>query len=141
MADIEQDTPATNAPRDGRSRPTLIEPIKWSIWKNRQRRDAIVVELSTFEGRNLISVRLHTTSQDGKMLPTAKGVSLVVARLPQLAKAINLAMKKAKELNLLPDDGAPHEQARTFPRSRRARGAHRGHADRRNGPASCTACP
>jgi Transcriptional Coactivator p15 (PC4) len=94
-----------NAPKDGRSRPTLSEPIEWRLWKNRQRRDAVVVSLSTFEDRNLISVRLYTTSQDGKMLPKAKGVSLVVARLPELATAIARALAKAKELNLLPHDG------------------------------------
>jgi hypothetical protein len=99
-------TNPTNAPRDDRSHPTLAEPIEWRLWKNRQRRDAIVISLATFENRNLISVRLYTTSQDGKMLPTAKGVSLVIARLPELATAINLALKKARELNLLPADGS-----------------------------------
>jgi hypothetical protein len=87
------------------ARPTLAEPIEWRLWKNRQRRDAVVVSLATFEDRNLISVRLYTTSPDGKMLPTAKGVSLVVARLPELATAIGSALKKAKELGLLADDG------------------------------------
>jgi hypothetical protein len=88
-------------------RPTLPEPIEWRLWKNRQRRDAIVVSLSTFEDRNLISVRTYTTNQAGKMLPTAKGVSLVIARLPELAIAINRALKKARELGLIDDtDGA-----------------------------------
>jgi len=85
-------------------RPTLPEPIEWRLWKNRQRRDAIVVSLSTYEGHNLIGVRMHTTSQDGKMLPTAKGVSMMVARLPELAKAVELALAKARELHLLGDD-------------------------------------
>jgi hypothetical protein len=86
-------------------RVTLPEPIEWRLWKNRQRRDAIVVSLSTFENRNLISVRLYTTSQDGTMLPTSRGVSLVVARLPELAAAVAKALNKAKELRLLADDG------------------------------------
>jgi Transcriptional Coactivator p15 (PC4) len=86
------------------TRPTLAEPIEWRLWKNRQRRDAVTVSLSTFEDRNLISIRLYTTSTDGKMLPTAKGVSLVVARLPELAAAINRALAKARELNLIPSD-------------------------------------
>ena len=40
------------------------------------------------------------------MLPTAKGVTMAVERLPELATAINRALKKARELGLLPDDGA-----------------------------------
>jgi Transcriptional Coactivator p15 (PC4) len=89
------------------ARPTLPEPIEWRFWKNRYRRDAIVVSLSTFEDRNLISVRTYTTSQDGKMLPTTKGVALAVARLPELAAAVARALAKAKALGLIPnDDGA-----------------------------------
>jgi len=90
-------------------RVTLPEPIEWRLWKNRQRRDAITVSLSTFENRNLISVRLYTTSTDGKMLPTAKGVSLVVARLPELATAIARALAKARELGLIDDDDGSGE--------------------------------
>ncbi|THD56020.1 MAG: hypothetical protein E8A46_04390 [Bradyrhizobium sp.] len=87
-------------------KPTLSEPIEWRLWKNRQRRDAIVVSLSTFEDRNLIGVRLHTTGTDGKMRPTAKGVSLVVLRLPELAAAVNRALAKARELGLIDDEGS-----------------------------------
>jgi hypothetical protein len=104
MTDIEQGASARDALQNGRG-VTLPEPIEWRLWKNRQRRDAIVVSLSTFESRNLISVRTYTTSQDGKMLPTAKGVSLVVQRLPELAAAINKALVKARALGLIPDDG------------------------------------
>ena len=104
-ADIGQDPLVGNAPQN-RGGVTLPEPIEWRLWKNRQRRDAIVVSLSTFENRNLISVRLYTTSQDGKMLPTAKGVSLVVLRLPELADAINKALAEARALGLIPNDGA-----------------------------------
>jgi hypothetical protein len=100
---MDQNSPAD---KPDRRRPTLPEPIEWRLWKNRQRREAIVVSLSTFEDRNLISVRTYTTSQDGKMLPTAKGVSLVVARLPELAAALAKALAKARELGLLDDERA-----------------------------------
>ena len=85
--------------------PVLSEPIEWRLWKNRARRDAIVIALSSYQERNLISVRVYTTSPDGKMLPTAKGVSLVISRLPELAKAVNSALAKAKELGLITNDG------------------------------------
>ena len=87
-------------------RPTLDEPLVVDrFWKNR-RKDAIVTSLSTFEGRNLVDVRQHFMNKEGKLQPTQKGVAVVVLRLPDLAKAINKALKQAKELGLLPDDGA-----------------------------------
>jgi hypothetical protein len=97
-------TTETNAPRKGRSRPTLSEPLTVArFWKNRAH-DAVVVELSTFEGRNVLDVRLNVMSR-GRLVPTPKGISLAVLRLPDLAKAINKALKQARELGLLPDDG------------------------------------
>jgi hypothetical protein len=86
---------------DIRTRATLQEPIEWRLWKNRQRRDAIVVSLSTHEGRNLIGVRLHTTGQDGRMVPTTKGVSLLVERLPDLHAALSRALARAQKLGLI----------------------------------------
>jgi hypothetical protein len=38
------------------------------------------------------------------MRPTTRGVAMVILRLPELAKAINRAVAKAKELGLLPQD-------------------------------------
>jgi Transcriptional Coactivator p15 (PC4) len=85
-------------------RPTLDEPvIVHQFWKNRKH-DAIVVSLSTYEGRNLIDVRQHFMTKDGKLAPTSKGVAMVVLRLPDLAKAINKAVSKARELGLLDDE-------------------------------------
>jgi hypothetical protein len=84
-------------------RPTLPEPVAVdSFWRNR-RHEAVVSTLSTFEGRNIFDVRIHEMQQ-GKLVPTRKGVAVVVLRLPDLAKAINKALKKAQALGLL--DGA-----------------------------------
>jgi Transcriptional Coactivator p15 (PC4) len=87
------------------SRVTLPEPVEIAkFWKNR-RHDAIVVSLSTYEGKNLIDVRMHAM-KDGRLLPTPKGVAMVVLRLPELQKAVTKALAKARELGLLDDDGA-----------------------------------
>jgi hypothetical protein len=84
-------------------RPTLDEPVVISkFWKNR-RHDAIIVSLSTFEGRNLVDLRMHAM-KEGRLVPTPKGLAMVVLRLPELAKAINKALEKARELGLLDDD-------------------------------------
>jgi hypothetical protein len=70
------------------------------FWRNRLG-ESIVVQLREYEGRVLIDVRVHYTDANGKTQPTVKGVSCVVLRLPDLAKAINKAVQKARELGLL----------------------------------------
>ena len=96
-----------NSPPERAARQTLDEPIVVSsFWKNRKH-DAVVVSLKSFEGRNFVDVRQHFMNQKGALQPTSKGLLIAVLRLPDLAKAINLALKQAKELGLLPpDDGA-----------------------------------
>jgi hypothetical protein len=86
------------------SKPTLDEPVQISsFWKNR-RHDAVVTTLSTFEGRNVVDVRTHVMDRKGCLVPTPKGVSILVLRLPELADAVNKALAKAKELGLLDDE-------------------------------------
>jgi hypothetical protein len=100
---IEQATRAANVSTHSRGR-HLTEPVIISrFWKNRAH-DAIVTELATYEGRNVVDVRQYAMHA-GRLKPTHKGISIVVLRLPQLAKAINRALKQAQELGLLPDDG------------------------------------
>jgi hypothetical protein len=87
-------------------RVTLPEPVTVSrFWKNRQH-DAIVTTLGTFEGHNIIDVRTHCMSQ-GKLVPTTRGISIVVLRLPDLHKAITKALAKARELGLLEAEDKP----------------------------------
>jgi Transcriptional Coactivator p15 (PC4) len=92
---------ARPGPPPARRSPSLPEPVQvGTFWKNR-RHDAIVVTLSTFEGRNLVDLRQHFMNKEGKLQPTQKGVAMVVLRLPDLAKAVNAALSKARELGLL----------------------------------------
>jgi hypothetical protein len=87
------------------ARVSLPEPVEIArFWKNR-RHDAIVVSLSTYEGRNLVDVRQHFMNSEGKLQPSPKGVAMVVLRLPELAAAVNKALTKARELRLLGDEG------------------------------------
>jgi hypothetical protein len=81
--------------------PKIPEPIEIAkFWRNR-RGEAVIVSLREYEGRALIDCRVNFTNKEGKFQPTAKGLSLVVARLPELAKAINKALARAKELGLI----------------------------------------
>jgi hypothetical protein len=87
-------------------KPVLSETVEISkFWKNR-RHDAIVTVLTPYEGRNLFDVRLHRMNAAGCLVPTPKGVLIVVLRLPELADAVNKALAKAKELGLLDGDEA-----------------------------------
>ena len=60
--------------------------------------------LSTFEGRNLVDIRQYFTNEQGQNRPTSKGVAMVVLRLPDLARAVNKALAKARELGLINTD-------------------------------------
>jgi Transcriptional Coactivator p15 (PC4) len=81
--------------------PSLAEPVKVdSFWANRSH-DACVVMLSTFNGHNIVDVRKHVMNGSGQLVPTPKGIALKVTRLPDLAKAIDKALRKAIDLGLL----------------------------------------
>jgi hypothetical protein len=76
----------------------LAEPLVVAeFWRNR-RGESVRVQLREFEGQMLVDTRVHYTGKDGKLLPTKKGISIAVRRLPDLAAAINKALGKAREL-------------------------------------------
>jgi hypothetical protein len=81
-------------------KPTFVEPVVVSqFWKNR-RHDAVVVSLRSFEGRDFLDVRTHAM-KDGKLVPTAKGVTVAIPRIPELAQAVTKALGQARDLGLL----------------------------------------
>jgi hypothetical protein len=96
--------PATHRKTDRRrasTRPTLPEPvIVAEFWANR-RGESVRVQLREFEGCPLVDVRKHFTNGEGKLQATKRGIALAVARLPDLADAINKALRKAAELGLV----------------------------------------
>jgi hypothetical protein len=88
------------------ARLTLDEPVVISkFWRTRHRNEIVQIELSTYEGHNLISVRVFRTGADGIDRPTTKGLALSVGKLKELARALANAEAKARELGLLPPDG------------------------------------
>jgi hypothetical protein len=83
----------------------LTEPIVVAeFWANR-RGESIRVQLRKFEGVALVDVRKHYTGAEGKLLPTKKGLSLTLRRLPDLAAAITKALEKARALGLIREGG------------------------------------
>jgi transcriptional coactivator p15 (PC4) len=82
-------------------KPQLKEPVIVDrLWANRQH-DAVYVTLSTYRDHNLVDIRKHVMGTGGKLVPTPKGIALKVTRLPDLAKAIDKAVRKARELGWL----------------------------------------
>jgi hypothetical protein len=88
------------------ARVTLAEPIEWKLWKTRRRDIAIVGSLSTWQETNIFGLREHVIGSDGIMMPTTRGTSMSVKRLPEIADTINKILAKARELGLLETEGA-----------------------------------
>ena len=101
------ENPVPDKPPRARRKQLLTAPVEVAkFWKNRQRRTAIVVSLSHYEGHNLVDVREYFTDEKGCMRPTTKGLAMVVRRLPEFSRALRLALEKARALDLLPEDGS-----------------------------------
>jgi hypothetical protein len=89
------------------ARPTVDEPIVVAkFYKTRWRNESVRVSLSLYEGHTLIDVRVFRTGVDGIDRPSSKGLALGIRKLPELVAAVTNALKKARELGLIPDDGA-----------------------------------
>ncbi|MEH2546651.1 hypothetical protein V1283_003296 [Bradyrhizobium sp. AZCC 2262] len=87
-------------------RPQLAEPVEvFKDWINR-RHDALVVNLQTFNGSNLVDLRKHVMDRDGCLKPSTKGIAVSVRRLRDLHKALGRAVAKAEELGLIDKDSA-----------------------------------
>lgn len=82
----------------------IAEPIRWRFFKDRKH-NQIVTSLETYEGHNILNIRIWFTDKDGIDRPTTKGFTMTVRRLPDLLKAVTAAHDKARELGLL-DGGA-----------------------------------
>jgi hypothetical protein len=85
---------------------TLAEPFTVAkFWKSRNRTEHIRVDLSEYEGRAIINVRIWQTGTDGIDRPTPKGIAMSVLKLPELASALAKAETKARELGLIDGEG------------------------------------
>jgi hypothetical protein len=103
MTEVDALATQTNPPKRARRGVTLPEPVTVnSFWRSRKH-DAIVSRLGTHHGRNLADIRQFVMIA-GKLVPTPRGFTLPVLRLPDLHKAIVKAMKEAGALGLLPPD-------------------------------------
>jgi hypothetical protein len=79
------------------SQRTVAEIDKF--WRDRAGR-AIVTRITEYNGHVLVDIRTFFTANDGTLRP-AKGLACGVRLLPQLGKAIQKAIFKARELGLI----------------------------------------
>ena len=87
--------------------PTIPEPLEIEIakfWKTRWRNESVRVSLSEFEGHRLVNVRIFRTDAAGIDFPTSKGVTMGINKLPELTRALEKALTKARELGLIPNE-------------------------------------
>jgi hypothetical protein len=101
-------SPTTHHRKSDRSReprtPPLAAAITIAEWKKNRRGESIKVQITPFEGANLINIRTWY-GEDGYRKP-GRGLSATVNHLGALAAALNKALAKAIELNLIDGEGA-----------------------------------
>ena len=70
-------------------------------------REEVRVSLETWRGRHSIDVRVYAQLADpsGEIVPTKKGASLPIAKLPELITALQDAKSEAARLGLI--EGQP----------------------------------
>jgi hypothetical protein len=99
-----QHPPSAQAtPTPQRIGPLAAPVVIADFWANR-RGESVRVQLREFEGLALVDVRRHFTNDNGQLQATKKGLALAVTRLPELAAAINKALARARELDLIDGD-------------------------------------
>ena len=85
-------------------RPTLEQSITIEQWWKNRGGEVVRLELSTFEGHNILNLRTwHTDKADGIMRP-GKGFACSAKHLPKLAKVFAKAADRARQLGLIDDE-------------------------------------
>jgi len=80
----------------------LAEPIViFQMWKGRQRTECIRLTLSSYKGKPTCDLRVFFTTKTGHMQASKKGVTVSIAKLPELRKALEKAEARALDLNLI----------------------------------------
>jgi Transcriptional Coactivator p15 (PC4) len=82
----------------------MTSPVVISIIA-KNNRESVRIALDEFRGLNLIDIRVVAKLDDpsGGLVPTKKGVSLKIERLPELVAALQAAEAEARERGLLID--------------------------------------
>jgi|1186.fasta_scaffold431083_2 hypothetical protein len=72
------------------------------FWKSaRNRREAITLTLKSYEGHPYLDCRLFAATDEGRSLPTTKGVTVGIKQLPEFLRAVDKAYTRARDLGLI----------------------------------------
>ncbi|UQR67718.1 hypothetical protein LRP30_21765 [Bradyrhizobium sp. C-145] len=89
----------SNAPLD------LLPVEVAKLWKSpRNRKQTIVIAIKHYEGHTFLDCRMFGTNEQGQSVPTQRGVTVGIARLPEFAAGVAKALAKARELGLIAED-------------------------------------
>jgi hypothetical protein len=87
-------------------RPTLDQPVTIEQWWKNRGGEIVRLELSTYEGANILNLRTwHTDKTDGISRP-GRGFACSVKHLPKLAQVFAKATERARELGLIDAEAA-----------------------------------
>jgi Transcriptional Coactivator p15 (PC4) len=87
--------------------PVISEPITIAeFWVSRHG-ESIRVVLRKFEGQVLVDIRRYCTGAEGRLLPTSKGISVSVRKLPELVTGLRKALATAAALGLIKSERQP----------------------------------
>lgn len=67
----------------------------------KNKREFVRIELDTFRGHNLFSLRVWAKTEDAEAVPTRKGVTIAVALLPDIIAALQAAEAEARKTDML----------------------------------------
>ena len=66
-------------------------------------REEIHVSLTVVHGHNVIDVRVYAVNRDNKLVPTTKGITMEMKRLPAFTHALREAERYVRQAGLLSD--------------------------------------
>jgi len=88
------------------SRPTLSEPLTIEQWWKNRGGEVVRLELSTFEGINILNLRTWRNDKTDGIMKPGKGFACSVKHLPKLAKVFAKATERARQLGLIDDEAS-----------------------------------
>jgi hypothetical protein len=86
-------------------RPTLPEPITIEQWWKNRGGEVVRLELSTYQGHNILNLRTWRADKGDGIMRPGKGFACSTKHLRKLAAVFAKAVDRAKELGLLDDEG------------------------------------
>jgi hypothetical protein len=95
--DIACDPGFASTPDDPLAEPIIV----WQRWKSRRRDECLRLTISRYKEKPIADLRVFFTTKTGHMQASKKGITIGIANLPELRKALEKAELAAIDMNLL----------------------------------------